>query len=175
MAAVLFLLAGDGLGRAFAGARVGVGALSTNREPAPVTQPAVAAEIHQPLDVHGNFAPQIAFHDIVAVDHFANLQHVLVAELGHPTRWVDVHLFHDFLGLLRPDAMDILQGDHNALVCRYVNTSDTGHNLFTPVANRTRRLRLNGCKSFITRIRRHPPHVGPGIVAAFFAYWVPRI
>src|SRR4029077_4725581 len=81
--------------------------------------------------------------------HFANLQHVLVAELGHPTRWVDVHLFHDFLGLLRPDAMDILQGDPNALVCGYVNTSDTGHSLFTPAANRTRRLRLNGCKSFI--------------------------
>src|ERR1700691_133322 len=55
----LFLLAGDRLGRTLAGACVGVGALPANRQAAAVTQPAIAAEIHQPLDVHRDFAPQI--------------------------------------------------------------------------------------------------------------------
>src|ERR1700704_3249334 len=48
------LLAGDGLGRTLAGAGIGVGALAANRQAFAVTQPAIAAEIHQPLDVHRN-------------------------------------------------------------------------------------------------------------------------
>src|SRR5436305_4167681 len=53
-----FLLAGDGLGRTLTGASVGVGALAADRQALAVAQTAVAAEIHQPLDVHGNLAPQ---------------------------------------------------------------------------------------------------------------------
>src|SRR6266508_6166051 len=68
------LLAGDCLGRALAGAGVGVGALATYGKPAPMPQPSVAAEIHQPLDVHGDLTPQIAFHHVVTIDDFANLQ-----------------------------------------------------------------------------------------------------
>src|SRR5271154_4365879 len=55
-----FLLAGDRLGRALARARVGVGALAADRQALAVTQAAVAAEIHQTLDVHRHFAAQVA-------------------------------------------------------------------------------------------------------------------
>ena len=41
-------------------------------------QPTIAAEIHQPLDVHRDFAPQVTFDDIVAVDDFADLQYLLI-------------------------------------------------------------------------------------------------
>src|SRR5947207_15451552 len=70
----LFLLAGNCLGGTFAGPRVGVGALTAHRQAAPMAQAPVAAEIHQPLDVHGNFAPQIALDHVIAVDHLAQLQ-----------------------------------------------------------------------------------------------------
>jgi hypothetical protein len=69
----LFLLAGNWFGRTFAGPGIGMGALSAHRKAAPVPQAAVAAEIHQAFDVHGDFASQIALHGIVAVDHFAQL------------------------------------------------------------------------------------------------------
>src|SRR5579863_2966410 len=82
----LFLLAGDRLGRSFAGPGVGVGPLPANRQATAVTQPAIAAEIHQPLDVHRHFAPQIALDDVVAVDHFAQLQNLLIGQLRHPAR-----------------------------------------------------------------------------------------
>src|SRR5262249_33219283 len=67
----VFLLAGDWFGRTFASPGIGMGALSAPRRAARVAQAAIAAEIHQPLDVHGDFAPQIALHDIVAIHHFA--------------------------------------------------------------------------------------------------------
>src|SRR5262249_27398158 len=83
----LFLLAGDWFGRTFASPGIGVGALAAHREAAPVAQAAIAAEIHQPLDIHGDFAPQIALDDIVPVDHFTQLQHFLVGKLRHPARF----------------------------------------------------------------------------------------
>src|SRR5215469_2974882 len=85
----LFLLAGNWFGRTFAGPGIGMGALPAHREAAPVAQAAIAAEIHQPLDVHGDFAPQIPLDDIIAIDHFTQLQHFLVSQLRHPARFGD--------------------------------------------------------------------------------------
>src|SRR5215469_67483 len=56
----LFLLAGNWLGRTFAGPSIGMSALSAHRWAAPVAQAAIAAKVHEPLDVHGDLAPQIA-------------------------------------------------------------------------------------------------------------------
>src|SRR5206468_9547816 len=64
----LLLLASDRLGLALAGARVGVRALATDREALAMTKPAVAGEVHQPLNVHCGIAAKIALDVIVAVD-----------------------------------------------------------------------------------------------------------
>src|SRR6476659_5225088 len=109
------LLAGNGFGRTLAGAGVGVGALAMDRQALAVTQTPIAAEIHQPLDVHGNLAPQIAFDHVVAVDHLADLQHLLVGQLRYPTLHRDVDLRHDVLGILLADAMDVLERNDDAL------------------------------------------------------------
>src|ERR1700753_4191122 len=65
-----FLLAGDRFRGAFARTRVGMRALTMNRKATAMTQPAIAAEIHQTLDVLRDFAAKIAFHDVIAVDRF---------------------------------------------------------------------------------------------------------
>src|SRR3954465_13232138 len=53
-----FLLAGDRFGRAFAGTGVGVGTLAADRQALAVTQAAIAAQVHQALDVHGDVTAQ---------------------------------------------------------------------------------------------------------------------
>src|ERR1700753_2145962 len=83
--ASLLLLAGDGLGRALARTRIGVGALTAHRQAATMTQATIAAEVHQTLDVHADFATKIALGQIVAVDPFADLPHFLVGQLADPT------------------------------------------------------------------------------------------
>src|SRR5215471_17966126 len=55
----LLLLARDWLGRSLARASVGMGALTTNWKAAPVPQPSIATEVHQPLDVHGNLTAEV--------------------------------------------------------------------------------------------------------------------
>src|SRR5215472_14835280 len=92
-----------------------------------MSQPTVAAEIHQPLDVHGHLAPKVALDDVVAVDDLADLQHLLVGQLRHPPGIRDSDFRHDFIGLFRPDPVDILQCNNDAFVGRYVDAGDAGH------------------------------------------------
>src|SRR5262245_21523906 len=66
------LLRDRALPRTFAGARVGAGPLAVNREIAPVPHAAVAADLHQPLDVHGDLLAEIAFHPTLLFDHSAD-------------------------------------------------------------------------------------------------------
>ena len=79
-----FFLPAIGLGRPLAGAGVGVGALAAHRQAPAMTQAAIAAEIHQPLDVHRDFAAQIALDHVVAVDHLADVQHLLRRSAATP-------------------------------------------------------------------------------------------
>src|SRR5215470_4738134 len=136
-------LAGDGFGRSFAGARIGMRALAPHWQATAMPQPPVAAEIHQPLDIHGNVTPQIAFHHIVTIDDFANLQDFLIGQLGYPTLMGNIDLLHDILSVSGSDPMDILQSNNHALVCGYVYTSNSCHGS-TPVAS-LEGLPLSGC------------------------------
>src|ERR1700733_274013 len=127
----LLLLAGDRLGRTLARARVGMGALTAHRQTAAMTQAAVAAEIHQTLDVHPGLATQVAFDQIVAVDHFTNLKDFLIAELIDAAIFWNLDLLHDLGRVLLADAMDVLERDQDALVSRDIHAGNTGHGLLS--------------------------------------------
>src|SRR5439155_16618846 len=127
----LLLLAGDRLGRALARARVGVGALAAHRQAATMTQAAIAAEVHQPLDVDAGLTAKVAFDEIVTVDHFADLQDFLVAQLADATIQRDLDLLDDLGRILLADAMNVLERDQNALVGRGIHACNTGHGLLS--------------------------------------------
>src|SRR5579871_792777 len=125
--ALLLFLSSNRLGRTFARARIGVGALAAHRQSAPMAQAAIAAEVHQPLDVDAGLATKIALDHVVAVDHFADLQHFLIAQLADAAIQRDLHLLHDVPGALFADAMDVLKRDEDALVGRNIHAGNTGH------------------------------------------------
>src|SRR5687767_8359327 len=93
------LLAGDRPRLALAGAGVGVGALAADRQVLAVPEAPVAAEIHQPLDVHRHFAAQIAFDPVVAVDRLADAYDLVVGELADAPLGRNADLPADLLGL----------------------------------------------------------------------------
>src|SRR5690606_35874932 len=123
----LLLLACDRLCRTLAGTRIGMRALTANRQAAAMTQAAIAAEIHQAFDVHRGLAAQIAFDVIVAVDRLADLDDFGIGKLVHPAVSTNADLVDDLLGKLLADTVNILKRDHDALVGRYVDASYTGH------------------------------------------------
>src|SRR5688572_26833826 len=158
------LLAGNGLRRTLAGAGIGVGALAVHRQALAVAQAPVAAEIHQPLYVHGDFAPKVALDHVVAVDHLADLQHLLVGQLRHPALRRGVDLLHDLTGVLLANAVDVLQRDDDALVGRNVYACNSRHE-FTPVPPGCGPRRSRLFRRAIQAIMRRPPrHTGAGIV-----------
>ena len=73
-----------------------------------MTQAAVAAEVHQTLDVHRGFATKIAFDLIVAVDGFADLQDFSVRQLMNAALSRNADLLDDFLCELRTNPVNIL-------------------------------------------------------------------
>src|ERR1700755_1058580 len=102
----LLLLAGDRLGLALAGARVGVRALAADRKAPAMAKPAVAGEVHQPLDVHRGLAAKVALDRELLVDRFADVQHLLVGEVLDPLFRRNPELLGDLLGRRAADSMD---------------------------------------------------------------------
>src|SRR5215218_10627682 len=78
------LLAGDGLARALARARVGLRALTVYRETAAVPQTLVAADLHLAADVARHLAAEVTLDAEMLVDVVAQLQQVLVREVLGP-------------------------------------------------------------------------------------------
>src|SRR5262245_62557591 len=133
-----------------------------------MSQPAIAAEIHQPLDVHGDFASQVTLDHIVAVDDLADLQHFLIGQLRHPAGVGDSDFLHDFVGLFRPDAMDILQCNNDPFVGWYVDAGDAGHSqsLLLPA-----RSAASAHEYSSQTITQHPP-VPQGPVSFDLSTWM---
>src|SRR6056297_2139480 len=125
--ALLLLLDGDRLRRALAGAGIGVGALAAHGQVAAMAQAAIAAEIHQPLDVHLHLAAQVTFDRQVGVDMFADRQNFGVGEFVDPAALVDAHGVADLAGGRLSDSVNIGQSDGHPFVGRDVHTGDTCH------------------------------------------------
>src|SRR5215471_12496958 len=89
-------------------------------------QTPIATKIHQPFDIHRGLASQIAFDEVVAIDHFADLQNLLIRKLRHPPLVRNSYFSHDLPGLGRTNAVNVLEPDQDPLVGRNVNTSYTG-------------------------------------------------
>src|ERR1051326_2632422 len=121
------LFPGDRLGRAFARARVRMSALPTHRKPAAMTQTAIADEIHQPLDVHRHFAAEIALHQIIAVDDFADLDHFGIGEIADAAVLLNANLLADLLGFGLADAMDVAQADFDPLLGWNIDAGNARH------------------------------------------------
>lgn len=90
-----------------------------------MTEATVATEIHQSLDVHRDFTPQIAFNHIVPVDRFAHLQDLCVAQFVDPALYGNADFFTDLVRKGWADAVDVLKRYRYALLRGDVHASDT--------------------------------------------------
>src|SRR5690349_18253356 len=88
----------DSLARAFAGARVGLGTLAANRQPTQMANAAVAFDALEALQVHTDFAAEVAFDDVFAVlDRVNDLGKLLLGEILGANGGIDVGPLKDDL------------------------------------------------------------------------------
>src|SRR4051812_10289548 len=91
-----------------------------------MTETAVAADVHQSLDVHRGLAAQVTFDGELG-DLVADLFQIGVAQVLHLLGVGDARRFADLAGARAADAEDGRQADLCVLVRRDVDASNTCH------------------------------------------------
>src|SRR3954447_11693384 len=135
-----FLLSGLLLARdlhalgALASPGVRLRVLSADREAATVAQAAVAADLHQALDVLRALAAQVALDREVVVDQVAELGDLVVREIADVGVRPDPGLLEQVVGGRAADPVDVRQTDLDTLVQGDVDPGDSCHPPITPAA-----------------------------------------
>ena len=129
---VRIALHADRLAWAFARARIGGGALAAHRQTAQVTHAAIALDGLQPLEVHAQLAAKVAFdHVLTILDGVNDFRELRLVEVLCADARVNPGRFQDIHGVLGTDAVDVAQGDIDALVGRDFYTNDACHILYS--------------------------------------------
>src|SRR3972149_7724206 len=106
------------LARALAGPGVGMGPLAADRKPAGMPKPPIAADIHQPLDVHRDLLAQISLDAAPGIDDLAALADLLLGQVLDPDVGVDSGLSQDRVGAVTPDPVDVGEADLDSFLSR---------------------------------------------------------
>jgi len=130
----LFFLARNGLLFALSGAGIGSGTLAPKRQPLTVAEPPVAPDIHQALDVQGDFRAEPAFNLIVVLkDIPQHIELFLRKIIDHPDR-IDLGFDADCIGARPANTKNIGQSDINVFIReiyphkpRHINLCPTRH------------------------------------------------
>ena len=102
-------------------------ALAVDRQALAVTQAAVAAQVHQPLDVHLHVAAQVALDAVVGVDDLADRLGVHLTQVVDLRGRVDLGARTDLAGRGKTDAVQVRQRVEDVLATGEVNACDTCH------------------------------------------------
>jgi hypothetical protein len=114
--------------RALARTRIGPRTLTTQRQAAAVPNASVATEVHESLDVHRDFAAQIAL-DGELRDHFAQARDLRIREVLDLRARLHAGCLASHERLVTPDPEDMRQRDANVLVGRNVDARYTCHSV----------------------------------------------
>src|SRR5215470_2451542 len=92
-----------------------------------MAQPAVAADVHQPLDVELNLTTQIALNTIFTINDLTNPADLLLSQVAHPRIGVDVRLLEDLRAVRAANAVDIANRNGDLLVSRDIYSANACH------------------------------------------------
>ena len=89
---------------------------------------AVAAYFLQSLDVHLDFAFQIAFdHDVVVVDVLTNLVYFLIGQIPNSCIGIDTCISENLVGRNSTDTIDIGKSDFHSFLIWQIYATNTSH------------------------------------------------
>jgi hypothetical protein len=117
-----FLLSDGHAARAFSGARIGMRALASDGKTATVAQAAIAADVHQSLDVHLDLLAQIAFDHPLLVNDCADAINFVFGQFAYAALNADASFSENLVGARTPNTVDVRKTYFGSLVCRKVHT-----------------------------------------------------
>jgi hypothetical protein len=129
-AGFLLLLAGNGFLFTLPGTGICPGPLTPEGKPLAVPQSPVAAYVHQPLDIQGDFGSEPPLNFIIAFYNLPQLIEFFLGQIVDKPGRVDLGFYTDLLRAGPAYPIDIGQGDIHMLI-REVNPHKTRHK-FSP-------------------------------------------
>src|ERR1700759_2890338 len=105
--------------------------LAPHGQPLAVTQPAVRAQVHQPLDIHRNLPPKVALDRVFTIDQLADAHNPVVGHLLHASVGRNTDSAADLNSLGPSDAVDVDQADRDPLLVWDIDASDPRHLRFS--------------------------------------------
>src|SRR3954447_15762387 len=121
------LLAGNGALRTLAGASVGLGALTADRQALAVTAALVGADLDLAADVGLDLSTEVALDLEVGFDRVTQTDQLGVAQLVHAGVGTDPGGREELLGAGTADAVDVGECDLDALVTQEIHTNEACH------------------------------------------------
>src|SRR6185312_2551603 len=121
------LLTGDGALRALAGASVGLGALTADRQALAVADALVGSDLDLAADVGCDFTAEVALDLEVALDVVTQLDQLVVTEVLDTSFRGDPGLGNGLFCTGLAHAVDVGKRDDNALFARDVYACETSH------------------------------------------------
>src|SRR5262249_17874554 len=123
------LLFRDGaLARTLAGAGIGARPLTAHRQRAAMTGAAVAADFHQPLDVHRHVLAEGALDAALLLDDAADLPHAVLGEGLHAPLRPPAGFLEDDVRARPSDPEDVREADLHPLGDRQIHACNSRHN-----------------------------------------------
>src|SRR2546430_13872885 len=119
--------------RALAGAGVGVGALAAHGQTLAVAQAAVAAQVHQPLDVQAHLAAEVALDLVVLVEALADAVDLVVGQVLGPLGRIDLGEGADLPRAGVADPVEVRERDLDLLLTGKVDSGNSRHSLPLPL------------------------------------------
>jgi hypothetical protein len=104
-----------------------VRALTTNGQASAVTDPPVAPDVHESLDVHRDFGAQRALDAKILFDRLAKLIGISIAQVANALLGVDASRLENPSRQGAADSEDVRQADLDLLLAREIYASNTRH------------------------------------------------
>src|SRR6267143_695910 len=125
--------ADDAALRALAGAGVGMGALAAHGQSLAVAQAAVAAQVHQALDVQAHLAAEVALDLVVLVEALADAVDLVVGQVLGPLGRIDLGQGTDLPRAGVADPVQVRERDLDLLLAGKVDSGKACHSLSLPL------------------------------------------
>jgi len=111
------------------GAGIRVRSLSTRRKADTVTNTAVAADIFESLDVHGDFLAEISFDSAKLLDNLSDPLDFILGKILNLNALVNAGRFQNLSRSGTANAVNIGQRDFDPFIGGQFNTGDTSHRI----------------------------------------------
>jgi hypothetical protein len=125
----------DRLAWAFAGAGIGLRALPADWQAAQMANTSVTFDTLESLEIHTDFAAQVAFDHVLAIlNRMHDLRKLLFRQVLSANARINIRLRQDVFGIAGPNPVDVAQCDIDSLIRGNFNTNNTSHKKLNELA-----------------------------------------